>query len=116
MEREGAHLPDILLGSQKTLQLHEDLAHRHGAGCTTIRECGKSSRLSAFTRQPVYSGSERPPPPPLRLLGPELLPSLGSSEALGAQETGLSAAMPRVRPTASKAEERAQKAGNGRGG
>lgn len=38
MVRRGAHLPDVLLRGQKALQLHEDLAHRHGAGGTAISQ------------------------------------------------------------------------------
>lgn len=53
--REGARLSDVLLGSQKALQLHEDLAHRHGAGCTTISQCSKGGQGSGRRRQPAQS-------------------------------------------------------------
>lgn len=55
LRREEAHLPDVLLSSQKPLQLHEDLAHRHGAGHTTTSQCGEGSQLNAFHRESVHS-------------------------------------------------------------
>lgn len=55
MGREGARLSDVLLGSQKALQLHEDLAHRHGVGRTSVSQGGEGGQPSSFGRQPAPS-------------------------------------------------------------
>lgn len=51
MGRKGARLSDVLLGSQKALQLHEDLAHRHGAGLPYNQSAPEHRRRSTTHRR-----------------------------------------------------------------
>lgn len=103
MGRKGARLSDVLLGSQKSLQLHEDLTHRHGAVRPTISQ----HRSTAGEVRPTENQRTRSQRPSLSLLPrpPRLAP--GSSHTRGAPEPELPAAMPEE----SRAQSRALKAG-----
>lgn len=107
----GAYLSDVLLGSQKALQLHEDLAHRHGAGRTTVSQGGEGGLPNALQNNQGGQSQGPLPPPPPRPPGPALRLPLGSSQARGAQEPGLSSAPPEALPAAR--EDGSPKAGQG---